>query len=98
LGKTVLFIDEIHRFNKLQQDVLLPHVENGTIVLIGATTENPYFEVNKALISRSMVFMLKPLEKSEIKNIILNTLSDEERGLGKYNINIDDDSLELLAN
>ena len=78
-GRTVLFIDEIHRFNKAQQDALLPHVEDGTIILIGATTENPFFEVNKALISRSMVFMLKPLSEEDIRKIIYNALTDKER-------------------
>jgi len=96
-GKTVLFIDEIHRFNKAQQDALLPYVENGTIVLIGATTENPFFEVNKAIISRSTVFMLKPLEKEHIIRILKDALSDKERGLGNYNITIDDEALQHLA-
>ena len=90
LGKTVLFIDEIHRFNKAQQDALLPAVENGSIILIGATTENPFFEVNKALISRSSIFMLKPLLKKDIIIIVKNALADEERGLGRYNIKIED--------
>ncbi|NMA34737.1 MAG: AAA family ATPase, partial [Clostridiaceae bacterium] len=88
-GRTVLFIDEIHRFNKAQQDALLPYVENGTIVLIGATTENPYFEVNKALISRSTVFMLKPLESGDIAKIIRMALADRERGLGSYPLIVD---------
>jgi len=96
-GKTVLFIDEIHRFNKAQQDALLPHVENGTIVLIGATTENPFFEVNKALISRSTVFMLKPLTEAEIEIIIKNAVSDKERGLGNYDIEITDGAVKFLA-
>ena len=96
-GRTVLFIDEIHRFNKAQQDALLPHVENGSIVLIGATTENPFFEVNKALISRSSVFMLKPLTMDNIKQIIKNTLKDKERGLGSYQIEVDDKVIEYLA-
>jgi putative ATPase len=96
-GRTVLFIDEIHRFNKAQQDALLPHVENGSIVLIGATTENPFFEVNKALISRSSVFMLKPLTMENITRIIINTLADKERGLGSYNIDVDDKVIEYLA-
>ena len=87
-GKTVLFIDEIHRFNKAQQDALLPFVENGTIVLIGATTENPFFEVNKALISRSSVFMLKPLKDEDIIIILKNAISDSERGLGNYQLNV----------
>lgn len=96
-GRTVLFIDEIHRFNKAQQDALLPFVENGTIVLIGATTENPYFEVNKALISRSSVFMLKPLNKTDIEKIIRSALSDKERGLGGYDLITDDDAVSYLA-
>ncbi len=96
-GRTVLFIDEIHRFNKAQQDALLPFVENGTIVLIGATTENPYFEVNKALISRSSVFMLKPLNKSDIEKIIRSALSDRERGLGGYDLITDGDAVSYLA-
>lgn len=96
-GKTVLFIDEIHRFNKSQQDALLPFVEDGTIILVGATTENPYFEVNKALISRSSVFMLKPLDEKSIINIVKNAINDRERGLGQYDIVIDEDALEYLA-
>ncbi|AUG57900.1 MAG TPA: replication-associated recombination protein A [Ruminiclostridium sp.] len=96
-GRTVLFIDEIHRFNKAQQDALLPFVEDGTIILIGATTENPYFEVNKALISRSSVFMLKPLGKEAIINIVKNALKDKERGLGNLDILIDDDALDFLS-
>lgn len=96
-GRTVLFIDEIHRFNKAQQDALLPFVENGTIVLIGATTENPYFEVNKALISRSSVFMLKPLTSDNIEDIIKMALTDKERGLGKYDLSVDDNAIRYLA-
>ncbi len=96
-GRTVLFIDEIHRFNKSQQDALLPFVEDGSIVLIGATTENPFFEVNKALISRSTVFMLKPLENSDIKKLIQNAIEDKERGLGTYNIKISEDALDYLC-
>lgn len=96
-GRTVLFIDEIHRFNKSQQDALLPFVENGTIVLIGATTENPYFEVNKALISRSSVFMLKPLTNANIEAIIRSAISDKERGLGNYELSVDDDAIRYLA-
>jgi len=96
-GRTVLFIDEIHRFNKAQQDALLPYVENGTVVLIGATTENPYFEVNKALISRSSVFMLKPLESKDIEKILRNALADKERGLGNYDLDVDDDAVKYLA-
>jgi len=95
--KTILFIDEIHRFNKGQQDYLLPFVEDGTLILIGATTENPYFEVNGALISRSIVFELKPLEKEDVKSLILRAIKDTERGLGAYDAEIDDASLEFLA-
>ena len=96
-GKSILFIDEIHRFNKLQQDALLPYVENGTIILIGATTENPYFEVNKALISRSMVVKLEPLTEKEIFKILKMALTKKE-GLGEYNIKIEDSTLEKLSN
>ncbi len=95
-GKCILFIDEIHRFNKLQQDALLPYVEKGTVILIGATTENPYFEVNKALISRSMVIKLEPLKKEDIFKILKNALINKE-GLGNYNIKISDDTLETIA-
>ena len=95
-GKCILFIDEIHRFNKLQQDALLPFVENGTVILIGATTENPYFEVNKALISRSMVFKLKPLSVENIFTILKNSIKNPE-GLGSYNINIEDETLKKIA-
>ncbi|MBE5819243.1 MAG: replication-associated recombination protein A [Clostridiales bacterium] len=95
-GKCILFIDEIHRFNKLQQDALLPFVEDGTVILIGATTENPYFEVNKALISRSMVFKLNPLKKEDIFKIVKNAIENKE-GLGNYNIKIDDSTLEKLS-
>jgi len=94
--RTIVFIDEIHRFNKGQQDYLLPFVENGTIILIGATTENPYFEVNRALISRSMVFELKPLSPENISVIIRRAITDE-RGLGKQNVAIDDDAVEFLS-
>jgi len=94
---TILFIDEIHRFNKSQQDYLLPFVEDGTIILIGATTENPYFEVNGALISRSMVFELKPLEKSDIKELLKRAVHDSEKGMGSYDAEIDGDALEFLA-
>lgn len=95
--KTILFIDEIHRFNKGQQDYLLPFVEDGTIILIGATTENPFFEVNPALISRSAIFQLKELSASDIKKIIMRALEDDERGLGAYKAVIDEDALEFLA-
>lgn len=95
--KTILFIDEIHRFNKSQQDYLLPFVEDGTIVLIGATTENPYFEVNSALISRSIIFELKPLDKEDVKILITRAVTDEERGLGAYKARLDEKALEFLA-
>lgn len=95
--KTILFVDEIHRFNKSQQDFLLPHVEDGTVILIGATTENPYFEVNSALISRSVVFELKPLSQENIKSLILRAITDKEKGLGSYRAVIDDDALEFLS-
>ena len=95
-GKSILFIDEIHRFNKLQQDALLPYVENGTIILIGATTENPYFEVNKALISRSMVIKLNPLTEENIYKILKNTLERKD-GLGEYSIKIEDSTLRKIA-
>lgn len=95
-GKCILFIDEIHRFNKLQQDALLPYVENGTVILIGATTENPYFEVNKALISRSMVFKLNPLTVENVYEILKKSLVSEE-GLGNYKINIKDETLRKIA-
>nr|WP_317357639.1 replication-associated recombination protein A [uncultured Tyzzerella sp.] len=96
--KTILFIDEIHRFNKSQQDTLLPYVEDGTIILIGATTENPYFEVNRALISRSIIFKLEPLSVENIKDIIKNGIKDKENGLGHFNIKIDDNALNFIAN
>ena len=95
--KTILFVDEIHRFNKGQQDYLLPFVEDGTIVLVGATTENPYFEVNGALISRSIIFELKPLSKEDIKEIRKRAVYDKERGMGSYKADIDDEALEFLA-
>ena len=96
VGKSILFIDEIHRFNKLQQDALLPYVENGTIILIGATTENPYFEVNKALISRSMVIKLNPLTEQNIYNILKKALISKQ-GLGEYNIKVEDNTLRKIA-
>lgn len=95
--KTILFVDEIHRFNKSQQDYLLPFVEDGTLILIGATTENPYFEVNSALISRSVIFELKPLEKEDIKTLIHRAVYDMERGMGAYGAEIDEDAAEFLA-
>ena len=95
--KTILFVDEIHRFNKSQQDYLLPFVEDGTLILIGATTENPYFEVNGALISRSRIFELKALEKDDIKELLHRAVYDREKGMGSYNAEIEDDALEFLA-
>lgn len=95
--KTILFIDEIHRFNKGQQDYLLPFVEDGTIILIGATTENPYFEVNSALVSRSVIFELKPLSSENIKTLILRAVNDEEKGMGSYEAKIDDEALTFLS-
>ena len=95
--KTILFIDEIHRFNKSQQDYLLPFVEDGTVTLIGATTENPYFEVNGALISRSTVFELKPLSAQDIRALILRAVYDGEKGMGMYNAAIDEDAADFLA-
>ena len=95
--RTILFIDEIHRFNKGQQDYLLPFVEDGTIILIGATTENPYFEVNGALISRSIIFELEPIPKDAIKELLKKAVYDAERGMGSYDAQIDEDALEFLA-
>lgn len=95
--KTILFVDEIHRFNKSQQDYLLPFVEDGTLILIGATTENPYFEVNGALLSRSRIFELKTLEKDDIKELINRAVYDKEKGMGTYDAEIDDEALEFLA-
>ena len=95
--KTILFVDEIHRFNKGQQDYLLPFVEDGTVILIGATTENPYFEVNGALLSRSVIFELKALEKSDILELIHRALTDKERGMGAYQAEITDEAADFLA-
>lgn len=95
--KTILFVDEIHRFNKSQQDYLLPFVEDGTLILIGATTENPYFEVNSALLSRSIIFELKPLTKDAVKTLITRALTDVEKGLGSYRAVMDEDAREFLA-
>ena len=95
--KTILFIDEIHRFNKGQQDYLLPFVEDGTIILIGATTENPYFEVNGALLSRSVIFELKPLSNDDIKKLLLRAVNDEVKGMGSYKAVIEDEALEFLC-
>ena len=95
--KTILFIDEIHRFNKGQQDYLLPFVEDGTIILIGATTENPYFEVNPALLSRSVIFELKKLSTEDIRTLLLRAVNDTEKGMGSYHAQMDDDAFEFLA-
>lgn len=95
--KTILFIDEIHRFHKGQQDYLLPYVEDGTVVLIGATTENPYFEVNSALLSRSIIFELKPLEKEDIGQLLQRAVTDETKGLGAYDAVLDADAKDFLA-
>lgn len=96
-GKVILFIDEIHRFNKLQQDALLPHVEKGTVILIGATTENPYFSVNKALISRSTIFKFKELDSEDILKVLRNCLIDKEQGLGNYSLDVKEDALMYLS-
>lgn len=95
--RTILFIDEIHRFNKGQQDFLLPFVEDGTIILIGATTENPYFEVNSALISRSIIFELKPLSREDIKTLLKRAVYDKEKGMGAYDAEIDEEAMDFLA-
>lgn len=95
--KTILFIDEIHRFNKGQQDYLLPFVEDGTVILIGATTENPYFEVNGALLSRSVIFELKTLSKDDIKTLLYRAVTDEEKGMGSYGAMLEEDAAEFLA-
>ncbi|HET7372586.1 MAG TPA: AAA family ATPase, partial [Gemmatimonadaceae bacterium] len=98
LGRgTILFADEIHRFNKAQQDAFLPHVESGTITLIGATTENPSFEINGALLSRVRVFVLKPLDPADIRLLVERALADSERGLAELELEVDDDALDLLA-
>ena len=97
IKQTILFVDEIHRFNKSQQDALLPHVEDGTVILIGATTENPYFEVNNALVSRSMVFELRQLSIESILTLLKRALADKERGLGYLQIEAEEDALEFLA-
>jgi putative ATPase len=96
--RTVLFIDEIHRFNKAQQDAILPHVEDGTVILIGATTENPSFEVNSPLLSRSRVIVLRALTDEDVRTIVLRALADEDRGLGAQHLTIDDDALAFLVN
>jgi putative ATPase len=96
--RTILFVDEVHRFNKAQQDALLPWVENGTVILIGATTENPYFEVNKALVSRSRIFQLKPLEAEDLRAVARQALADRERGYGRLDVHVDPEALEHLVN
>ena len=96
--RTILFVDEVHRFNKAQQDALLPWVENGTVILIGATTENPYFSVNRPLVSRSRIFQLKPLTEDALVAIARQALADPERGYGSLNVVIDDDALAHLVN
>ena len=96
-GKVVLFIDEIHRFNKLQQDALLPYVEDGTVILIGATTENPYFSVNKALISRSTVFKLQPLTNENVFDVLKTAVIDTKKGLGNLGVKVEDDVLKMIA-
>jgi len=96
--RTILFVDEVHRWNKAQQDALLPWVENGTIIFIGATTENPYFEVNKALVSRSRIFQLKPLTEADLRRIAEMALADPERGYGNWNVRVDEDALSHLIN
>jgi len=98
LGRqTILFVDEIHRFNKAQQDAFLPHVESGTITLIGATTENPSFEMNSALLSRMRVFVLEPISRDDLRELVKRALADEENGLGRMNLQLDDDALELIV-
>jgi putative ATPase len=98
LGRqTVLFVDEIHRFNRAQQDAFLPHVESGTIALIGATTENPSFEVNGALLSRMRVFVLEPISQADLRDVIKRAIADEDRGLGKLGLTVDDDAIELMS-
>lgn len=96
--RTLLFVDEVHRWNKAQQDALLPWVENGTVILIGATTENPYFSVNRPLVSRSRIFQLKPLTEEHLRRIALHTLADPERGYGKLKVDLRPDALDHLAN
>jgi len=95
--RTILFVDEVHRWNKAQQDALLPWVENGTVILIGATTENPFFEVNSPLVSRSRVFQLKPLEESHLRDLARRALSDPERGYGRYDVTVDEEALDHLV-
>ncbi len=94
--RSILFVDEIHRFNKAQQDALLPFVERGIIILIGATTENPYFEVNKALLSRAMVLVLEPLKREDLLELINKALTNKEKGLGNFNIEIHKEAIDYL--
>jgi putative ATPase len=96
-SRTLLFVDEIHRFNRAQQDVLLPEVEDGTIVLVGATTQNPFFALTSALVSRSRVFQFEPLDAEDIKSLLRRALADRERGFGDVGATIDDDALDFLA-
>src|SRR5581483_2369741 len=96
--RTVLFVDEIHRFNKAQQDAILPHVEDGTVIMVAATTENPSFEINAPLLSRSRVVTLQPLGDDDIRTLTRRALTDRERGLGRHAYRLDDDALDLLAN
>src|SRR5215510_16526456 len=95
--RTILFIDEIHRFNRAQQDVLLPDVEDGVVILIGATTQNPFFAINTPLLSRSQIFRFEPLSRDDIKTLITRALTDKERGLGNLKVTITDDALAFLA-
>ena len=95
--RTILFVDEVHRFNKAQQDALLPWVENGTVVLIGATTENPYFEVNKALVSRSRIFQLRPLEPDDLRQVLAQTLADADRGYGTLDVHLSPEAEDHLV-
>lgn len=96
--RTILFVDEVHRFNKSQQDAMLPWVENGTVILIGATTENPYFEVNKALVSRSRIFQLKLLDEADLHRVLEQALADPERGYGKLSVIVEPDAIAHLVN
>src|SRR5262249_15471173 len=95
--KTLLFVDEIHRFNKAQQDVLLPDVEEGVVILVGATTQNPFFAINSALVSRSRVFQFEPLSSEDVKTLVRRALEDRERGLGQFDVHMHDDALDFLA-
>src|SRR6201993_4993124 len=95
--RTILFVDELHRFNRAQQDVLLPDVEEGRVILIGATTQNPFFAVNSPLLSRSQIFTLEPLSREQIKTLVLRALADKERGLGELPVNLTEEALDFLA-